>query len=138
MKKVYEEKRRGIKGEILLIEGHLAHYLKPEVVIVLRANPFLLKERLKRRGFSGEKIKENVEAETLDVILVEAVEMCEIVYEVDTSGKSIEEVANCVKQIIDIDLESNDKKVDMDKNKYKPGSVDWSYLMEKVFNFNDA
>ncbi len=112
----------------LIIEGHLAHLLSPEVAIVLRANPSVLAERLKQKGFPPQKIKENVEAETLDVILAEAVELCENVYEVDTSVKRVEEVAAVVREIIDIEIEeeggSEKKKALMAK--YKPGSVDWT------------
>jgi len=114
----------------LIIEGHLAHLLNPEVAIVLRANPSVLAARLKQKGFPPQKIKENVEAEMLDVILAEAVELCGTVYEVDTSGKRVEEVAAVVREIIDIEIEgeeesgSEKKKVLMAK--YKPGSVDWT------------
>jgi len=113
-----------------IIEGHLAHLLNPEVAIVLRANPSVLAARLKQKGFPPQKIKENVEAEMLDVILAEAVELCGTVYEVDTSGKRVEEVAAVVREIIDIEIEgeeesgSEKKKVLMAK--YKPGSVDWT------------
>jgi len=129
---VYEEKMRA-KGErqkiLLLIESHLAHFLSPDVAIVLRANPSLLAGRLKQRGFSTQKINENVEAEVLDVILVEAVELCEIVYEVDTSAKSIEEVASTVREIIDAEMageKQQGKKLQEMRDKHKPGSVDWT------------
>lgn len=115
----------------LVIEGHLAHFLNPEVAIVLRANPIVLAERLKRKGFPPQKIKENVEAETLDIILAEAVERCKIVYEVDTSEKSVEEVASLVRAIIDAEIEGEKESEQKSlREKYKPGSVDWTrYLM---------
>lgn len=123
------------KEETLLIEGHLAHYLKPDIAIVLRANPLLLCERLKKKGFGEKKIKENMQAEALDVILMEAVEMCKVVYEVDTSNKSIKEVVDCVKQIISWGKGDKDKEEKEErKEKYKPGVVDWTYLIEEVFN----
>lgn len=130
----HEEKR------MLVVESHLAHFLKPDVTVVLRANPFLLADRLKQKGFSAQKIKENVEAETLDVILAEAVEMCEIVYEVDTSGKSIEEVASLVREIIDVEIEGKKegKKVEEIRDKYKPGTVNWTCFVDSVFGFNDS
>ncbi len=144
--KLDEYIRRVYKDNLLLIESHLSHFLNPDVTIVLRANPLLLAERLKRRGFSARKIRENVEAEMLDVILAEAVELCEVVYEVDTSGKSIEEVASALREIIDVEIKGereSKKKFLRSKNseaflvkifakqkslrdKYKPGSVDWT------------
>ena len=124
----------------LIIEGHLAHFLNPEVAIVLRANPSVLAERLKQKGFPPQKIKENVEAETLDVILAEAVELCGTVYEVDTSGKRIEEVAAVVREIIDIEIEGGEEESESGRKKalmakYKPGSVDWTrYLTATLKN----
>lgn len=99
---------------VTIFEGHLAHHLPIDIVIVLRASPYELGGRLGKRGFGEGKTKENVEAEALDVILVEAVEMNDRVYEIDTSERSIEEVVKCVIEII----EGTDK--------YKPGSLDWS------------
>ena len=128
VKEEKEEKRRKRKGGnlLLVIESHLSHFLNPDVTIVLRANPFLLADRLKQKGFSAQKINENVEAETLDVILVEAVELCEIVYEVDTSGKSIEEVASMVREVIDAEMEEKSRRRKALRDRYKPGSVDWT------------
>ncbi len=121
---VKEEKEGG--NLLLVIESHLSHFLNPDVAIVLRANPFLLAHRLKQKGFSTQKINENVEAEVLDVILVEAVEVCEIVYEVDTSGKSIEEVAFMVREVIDAETEDKSRRRKALRDRYKPGSVDWT------------
>ena len=123
--KIEEYVRFEEKG-MLLVESHLAHFLNPDVTIVLRANPILLADRLKQKGFSTQKINENVEAETLDVILVEAVELCEIVYEVDTSEKSIEEVASMVREIIDAEMEDKSRRKKALREKHKPGSVDWT------------
>jgi adenylate kinase len=109
-----------------LIESHLAHLLNPNVAIVLRANPLLLADRLKHKGFSTRKIVENVEAEMLDVILIEAVERCEIVYEVDTSVKSIEEVASQVREIIDVETACESGRKEALRANYKPGFVDWT------------
>ena len=124
VRRVYkEEEKKG--GYLLLIESHLAHFLNPDVVIVLRANPLLLAERLKQRGFSVPKIRENVEAEMLDIILAEAVQRCRVVYEVDTSGKRIEEVASMVRAIIDAETTGDSRRKETLRNMHKPGSVDW-------------
>ncbi|MDI6888973.1 MAG: adenylate kinase family protein [Methanocellales archaeon] len=106
----------------IVFDGHIAHYLPVDIVIVLRASPSELRRRLDKQGFSEAKIKENVEAEALDVILVEAVERSDNVYEIDTSGKEVEEVAECVMEII--------KDPNKHRDRYKTGSVDWS---EEVF-----
>ena len=121
----------------LLIESHLAHLLSPDVAVVLRTNPALLTERLTQRGFTARKIKENVEAETLDVILTETVDLCKVVYEVDTSDKSIEEVASIVREIIDAEIEGESGKKKTLRDRYKSGSVSWTCFVDSVFGFND-
>ncbi|HWR25593.1 MAG TPA: adenylate kinase family protein, partial [Methanosarcina sp.] len=65
----------GRNEEPVILESHLAHYIA-DIVIILRAHPSELEIRLKKRGYNEEKIKENIEAEALDVILVEAFEWC--------------------------------------------------------------
>ena len=85
--------------ETQILEGHFAHHFA-DWSIVLRLAPSLLKSRLEARGYSAEKIRENLEAEALDVILVEAVEFCDRVDEIDTTGKSTPEVAELVARII--------------------------------------
>jgi adenylate kinase len=134
LNKVAEYVRR---AKPLLIDSHLAHLLKPEVAIVLRTNPLLLAARLKQKGFSTEKIAENVDAETLDVILIEAVELCETVYELDTSVKSKEEVASQVREIIDVETASESGRKEALRTKYKPGSVDWTSRVCE-FGFRDG
>lgn len=128
---------RHTERTFLLIESHLAHLLSPDVAIVLRTNPALLTERLTQRGFPARKIKENVEAETLDVILTEAVDLCKVVYEVDTSEKSIEEVASIVREIIDAEIEVESGKKKTLRDRYKPGTVNWTCFVDSVFGFND-
>jgi len=61
------------KGDLVVVEGHLSHNLA-DTAVVLRCNPLVLKERLFRRGWSEEKVMENVEAELIDEILVESLE----------------------------------------------------------------
>ena len=79
---------RGIDSdEILILEGHFSHHFA-DWSIVLRLLPSELEARLEARGYSAEKIRENLEAEALDVILVEAVEICSRVDEIDTTGRA--------------------------------------------------
>jgi adenylate kinase len=85
--------------ETIILEGHFSHHFA-DWSIVLRLSPAALKSRLEARGYSAEKIRENLEAEALDVILVEAVELCGRVDEIDTTEKSPPEVAEQVARII--------------------------------------
>ncbi|RZN40949.1 MAG: NMP kinase [Methanophagales archaeon ANME-1-THS] len=121
--------------ELLVIEGHLAHFMSPDVAIVLRADPSVLTDRLTQKGFTPQKIKENVEAEVLDIILAEAVELCDVVYEVDTSGKRIEEVAALVRAIINAEVEGDKAAKYALRKQYKPGSVDWTSVADTLLEF---
>ncbi len=114
----------GKENEVIVLESHLAHYIA-DIVIVLRVCPPELERRLKARGYSEEKIRENIEAEALDVILVEAFEWCEKVFEINTTGKSIEETGQGIEKIVDHILNGDEEEL----SEYKPGSIDWIDLV---------
>jgi adenylate kinase len=98
--------------EILILEGHFSHHFA-NWAIVLRLAPSALKSRLVARGYSSSKIRENLEAEALDVILFEAVERCDRVDEIDTTEWSPKEVAELVTEIV------------QGKLQLPAGQVDW-------------
>lgn len=109
------------RKQIVFFEGHLSHLLKSmDKVIVLRCHPKVLKKRLAGKGWKEEKIRENIEAETLDVILCETAELYseKNVFEIDTTSNSVDSTASSILKII--------------KNEFKPmkkyniGMVDWS------------
>lgn len=108
------------KENITIIESHLAHYIT-DIVIVLRAYPPELKKRLEKRGYSEEKINENAEAESIDLILAEAFEWCKKVFEVNTTGRTAEETAEDVEKIIGHLLSGKEDEL----QEYSPGSLDW-------------
>jgi len=85
-----------------LVESHLAHRFDAEKVIVLRCHPETLAERLRERGESEAKVRENAESEALDVILSEAVERhgADRVYEIETTEKSPDEVAAEIEAVV--------------------------------------
>jgi adenylate kinase len=110
-------------GRNVVADSHLSHFLNADLVIVLRVNPKLVAERLKKRGYSKEKLGENVEAELIDVILVEALEENENVIEVDTTGKTPEEV---VEEILDL-IQKGVRR--------RAGIVDWSEVYDEVLPY---
>jgi adenylate kinase len=69
------------------VEGHFAHLLSCDKIVVLRCRPDILKKRLAQRKYPARKIEENTEAEAMDVCLVEAVELFrpEQILELDTT-----------------------------------------------------
>ncbi len=114
--------------EIVFIEGHLSHLLKTvEKIIILRCHPKVLKNNLSKKGWNKEKIKENIEAEVLDIILCEAVEIHKEnnIFEINVSDKSVEEIADMI-----IELTKNNFKM---MKKYKIGRIDWSEEILKDF-----
>ena len=78
-----------------IVEGHITHLLPSDRVIVLRCRPDVLEDRLRKRGYSAAKVKENVLAEALDTILIETVECHsdDEILELDTTSAAVEETA---------------------------------------------
>ena len=90
----------------LVIEGHFSQdVVSPERVsnvFVLRRAPWRLKDELESRGYNPEKVKENVEAELLDICLVEAIEAYgkEKVCELDTTGIKPDEIIETITSVL--------------------------------------
>ena len=90
----------------LVIEGHFSQdVVSPERVsnvFVLRRAPWRLKDELESRGYNPEKVKENVEAELLDICLVEAIEAYgkEKVCELDTTGIKLDEIIETITSVL--------------------------------------
>jgi len=103
-----------MEGDVIL-EGHLSHYLSPDLAIVLRCSPSVLEERLRRKRWTAKKVRENVEAEAVDVVLIEALEEAPEVCEVNTTSMTPEAVARAIEDILKGKRE-----------KYRVGDVDWS------------
>lgn len=107
--------------DVVLFEGHIGHLLRcMDKIVILRCHPTQLKKRLQKKKWSVKKIKENVEAEILDVILCEAVELHHVddIFEIDTTQKSITEVALAIELMIQRNFEPTDA--------YTIGQIDWS------------
>lgn len=66
-------------GLSVLYEGHLSHLLPMDGAWVIRCDPRVLRPRLVARGYSPSKVRENLEAEALDVILQEALPLRRVV-----------------------------------------------------------
>ncbi|MDS0478011.1 adenylate kinase family protein [Natrinema sp. 1APR25-10V2] len=98
----------------VVIESHLAHHVDADRVAVLRCQPEALEERLLERGESEAKAVENAESEALDVILSEAVEEhgLESVYEIDTTDRDPESVADALAAVAAGEREPSAGEVD--------------------------
>ena len=109
------------EDDIIFIEGHLSHLLKNvDFVVLIRMHPKKLKKNLLKKGWQQEKIKENIQAEILDIILCESVDLhgSNPLIEIDSTDKSIEDVSSIILKLV--------KENFQNIKKYKIGSVDWS------------
>ncbi|NHJ13374.1 MAG: hypothetical protein EAX95_06835 [Candidatus Thorarchaeota archaeon] len=110
-----------LKGQ-LVIEGHyidLVPFRSVQAVFMLRTHPEDLKSRLASRGWKGDKVRENVEAEVVGVCQLDAIESFgeELVFEIDTTELSPIQVADEIQKI----LSSPDE----------PLRIDWMQLLEE-------
>jgi len=99
-----------------LIVGHLAPYVieksNVDLVIILRKNPYKLEEVYETRGYSKEKIKENLGSEILGVTAHDALSEfgTENTFQIDTTTKTPQEVVEKIQKIIQ--EHDNDDNVD--------------------------
>ncbi len=102
------------------VEGHIAHLLPCDRIVVLRCRPDELKNRLARRKYRKEKIRENADAEALDVCLIETVEEFspEQILELDTTGRDAAYCADRIEQFVKGEIPSGF------------GTIDWSGFLE--------
>jgi adenylate kinase len=101
-------------GDVVLV-GHLSHLIPVDLIVVLRCRPSVLEKRLLSRGWPPAKVRENRDAEALDVILVEAVESGTGTVEIDTTEMTLEQVAAALEEVLA-----------GERDKYTIGNVDWS------------
>lgn len=106
-----------------VVDGLLSYLLSPNQVteiVVLRADPEVLESRLAEREYSDEKIRENLEAEALGIVLGETIQEhgFENVYEIVTTEIGVDEA-------VDLFLSALNEEKSL-----APGSVDW---MEDYF-----
>ena len=105
------------------VEGHLAHHLSCDKLVILRCRPDILLVRLRSRGYREEKCRENAEAEALDVCLIETLERHDHghVLELDATEIPPARVAGIIEDFL--------------KGRIPPshGRIDWSlYLLGSV------
>lgn len=102
------------------VEGHIAHLLPCDRIVVLRCRPDELKKRLSQRKYQQKKIQENADAEALDVCLIETVEEFEPsqILEVDTTGRTAASCADQIERFVKGEIPAGF------------GTLDWSGFLE--------
>src|SRR5947209_20618286 len=104
-----------VPAKVAFLTSHYSHRMDVNIAIVLRCRPSVLRSRLEARGWPPEKVRENVEAEAIDVILQEAVARLPFVFEVDTTNTQPTETAEVILAILQ-----------RQTNGHEPGSLDWA------------
>jgi adenylate kinase len=108
----------------IVIDGHYAAAVTPKEhvaqVFVLRRHPKELKALMEKRGYSGSKMWENLQAEIIDVCLGEAFEVYGgRVSELDVTGKAVEAVVEDVVAVLE------------KRKTCIVGAVDWMGTLER-------
>ena len=81
---------RATNAKGVVIDSHLSHHLPPSLVDVCYVTACslpVLKQRLKKRGYSSRKIRDNLEAEAFQSCLIEAQELGHKIIVKDTSNQ---------------------------------------------------
>ena len=124
------EKLLKTKGDLVIV-GHLAPYvLKPSgisLVAVLRRSPYELEKTLKKRGYSIDKVRENVASEILGTSLYDSLKTFgkRKVAEFDTTGKTPDETADEILAA----LQKNTKS--RSRSRTKLLGIDWLILVSE-------
>ncbi|MCQ2078688.1 MAG: adenylate kinase family protein [archaeon] len=108
--------------DVVILDSHLSHEVDCSRIVVLRCRPSVLAERLRSRGYSEEKVRENVQAEVLDVILCESMDTDIPVHEIDCTAGTPADAVDFIERILNGAYDI-----------CPPGSVDWSGEMEEWF-----
>ncbi|MGA1820474.1 MAG: adenylate kinase family protein [Thermoplasmatota archaeon] len=120
-----------------VLDGHLSYLAPSDICFVLRLHPEELRKRLEQRPYGRAKIEENVEAEAVSVVLVEALAKeeerlegrpwtelppgCGIVFEIDATGAETGPLADRAAALLDA---CGGKRLN-ELEKYRPGRIDW-------------
>lgn len=89
-----------VEGPIV-VEGHFAHEMDVDAVVLLRCDPLVLLSRLRARGWGEEKVRENVEAEALDVLAAEVLATGLPAAELDVSRMGVDDAAARVSRFVE-------------------------------------
>jgi len=102
------------------VEGHFAHLLSCDRIVVLRCRPDILKTRLALRKYSANKIRENTEAEALDSCLIGTVERFDPfhILELDTTDRDAAYCADRIERFFKGEIPA------------EFGTIDWSVFLE--------
>lgn len=114
-----EVKKLTKQHENVVLEGLFAHMFPADIVVILRCEPKVLEQRLRKKYKWPTKISENVEAEMISLITEEALPLHSpgTVFEVDTTKRTAKQTAEIIEKII--------KNEGDERAKHIAGRIDW-------------
>lgn len=89
------------EDDAVVVEGHFAHEMDVDAIVLLRCAPRVLAKRLRARGWPEAKVRENVEAEALDVLAYEVLQRRLPAVEVDVTRRSVDATARALSRIVE-------------------------------------
>lgn len=112
-------KELAAKHANIVMEGHFAHLLPADLLVILRCEPKALEKRLAAKYDWPTKVTENAEAELMGIITEEAMMARRIgtVFEVDTTERGADETAALVRRILEGDAQARAENA--------VGGIDW-------------
>lgn len=135
---------KGITGD-LIVEGHLSYLVPSSLILLLRTDPNILRERLLSRGYPEAKAQENAEAEAVSYLLFECMEReteallggewttmpegSPIVLEIDATNMSPEGLADWVGRMV----RARKEKGFIDMLPFRPPVVDWMEVVARWY-----
>lgn len=125
-----EELNEYVKDKDVVIESIYPSFIDNSAkVIILRKNPLMLYEELRRRGWNEIKVAENTMAEALDVILSEALEAFpkEKICQIDVTNKPVERI---IEQILKWQCDDNPNWL------ANPKVQDLIFFLDKIISKN--
>ena len=128
LKLIKKSKKEGI--EVLIIESHFVDIIPEksiDYIIILRCEPDILSQRLRKRGYNEKKVSENTQSEILgsSVNFFIQKKVKTPLFEIDTSKLSTNQLRD---EIIKILCEKEYGEI------YRLGKIDW---LEKLFKSNE-
>ncbi len=116
------------EGKQMIVEGHYVDLLPSRSVrlaVILRTHPETLRTRLRERGYSEPKVRENVEAEVIGVCQMDAIESFgeDRVVEIDTTDLTPENTANNIIEFL--------------RNGPPKDRIDWMEMLEREGRLDD-
>ena len=112
--------RGAIKTENRIVSGHLLPYVVPDrdldLILILRCSPMVLRKRYESRGYSEDKIRENIEAEAIGIIAEKCIHEYDSAKIAELDMSRIKNPMTAVIKILDIII---------GKKRMSFGAIDW-------------